>query len=227
MRNLNVESVTVEDFQDEEYHQYPATHYTLSFSLFKVNTWGDRVYFTTFTRETNQTTNWYLSFSEKPPPGNTGGGGMLDYPDFLSFVVYMAEFPYMNQTIYDNNDGLQTYFFYRVHLWLNGTVHANDTIEIGADYMKQPEVVFHSPGTVETTGTGSKDAFLLTNEKRVDGKTLFDLYRNPSENPTITPQPDTSNEGFVFSIELAVATVLIIASVLSIVLLHSRRKRKI
>ena len=119
------------------YAQSNATHYVFSFALFKVSSFRDRSYFKAVVThpppQISETATWYMRFSNTTIP-RLNGAGSDPGTQFIFQMSNPAEMPYKSETINNPVDGLQTYYFYRVHVWLREIATENDVIEFSATY---------------------------------------------------------------------------------------------
>jgi len=140
IRYINVESV-----KSTNIVLYPGKNITCSaidftFALWKVPTWGDRCYYKLWVirgiAEPELAAAWAIGFSARDPPRLQGIYEMGDV--WIRVLTVMAEFPYENKTLMNPLDGVQNYYFYRIHFWFNFTLAAKDTVRFASAYSVEP-----------------------------------------------------------------------------------------
>ena len=189
------------------------TQYTFSFALYKVPVSGDTCYFNASVKTGTTTVymDWWFSFTNKTPPTVNGGGDADTDTQVYGYQTITAECPYKNETIYNSIDGLQTYFFYEVHVCVKGILgQENSTVTMAADYnqafpnfdasittaisanveLLSDSTPTNTPTPTPSTDTGTIDKVLMTNPTQLsDGGTEFSPATIDTPTPTPTPIP--------------------------------------
>jgi hypothetical protein len=140
IRYSSVESVMVEKILEpmdpNGVETVDASHLIYTFALFRVDEWADKCNFKLWLNG-EVIAEWSIGFSATEPPG-LQGIYLSEDNDLLQISIITSEFPYENQEKFHPVDGMQTYYFYRVHIYFIEIVSKGDTIRIAGDYIKEP-----------------------------------------------------------------------------------------
>jgi hypothetical protein len=169
---------------------------TVDWAIFKVGSWGDQIKFNF----------WVIRGPEHYFIGSCGVGlcdtfysqpdGEMSHPGYSSMGVYRsdgvmallatAEMPFDIRQETHPIDGLQTYYYSKVHVVFNFVFKSDDVILVGADYQNTTQ--YYSGGFPYYGPQNTGDYYEATYSSIPDGNNPF-----PSNPPPITTSTPVEN----------------------------------
>lgn len=148
---------------------YNTTHIVFTFALFRIDTQNTQADFTTSIENATAVRDiaWSIWLASTTPPSFIGTGGG---EGFFYMEVNNSEFPFRSQVINNPIDGIQTYYFYRLHVWLFGSVGERYTVRLATDIAAPTTLAMQLKSTTGSL-TGSEDIIKL--QKQTDSGFTF------------------------------------------------------